>query len=75
MVDERKLAHVTMRELEAMLADPIGVHLNMLRGSIAKPSPVNIWHLYGRALLDAMPAEYRAALTNPQDEGSPRDGG
>lgn len=30
----------------AMLSDPDAVHLNMLRGSIAKPSPAQIGHLY-----------------------------
>ena len=52
----------TAREAEALrevLADPQAVHLNMLRGGIAKPSPVNIWHIYGKELLDAMPDEYR----------------
>lgn len=39
----------------ALLADPVAVHLNMLRGVIAKPSIENIIHLYGEA-------ELRAAL-------------
>lgn len=29
-----------------VLKDPTAVHLNMLRGGIAKPSPTNIGHLY-----------------------------
>jgi hypothetical protein len=29
-----------------MLRDPVAVHLNMLRGGIAKPSWANIKHLY-----------------------------
>jgi uncharacterized coiled-coil DUF342 family protein len=33
-------------ELKTILANPIAVHLNMLRGEIAKPSLENIEHLY-----------------------------
>jgi hypothetical protein len=33
-------------ELEAGLLDPVAVHLNMLRGGIAKPSWAQIEHLY-----------------------------
>lgn len=42
------------------LRDPATVHVNMLRGGIAKPSPTNIWHIYGRELLADMPKEYAA---------------
>lgn len=45
-----------------LLSDPTAVHVNMLRGGIAKPTPANIWHIYGRELLDAMPDEFRAGL-------------
>lgn len=56
-----------------VLSDPTAVHLNMLRGGIAKPSPANIWHLYGdKALIDAMP-ESAKALTNPAGEGGVRE--
>lgn len=42
-------------EIEAVIGDPVAVHLNMLRGTIAKPSIENIIHLYGRdALLAAL---------------------
>lgn len=42
-------------EIEAVICDPVAVHLNMLRGTIAKPSIENIIHLYGRdALLEAL---------------------
>jgi hypothetical protein len=47
-------------EWKAVLADPVAVHLNMLRGGIAKPSIRNIIHLYGAD-------ELRAALN---DKGS-----
>lgn len=48
-------------DMEKALADPVAVHANMLRGGIAKPSPANIWHLYGdEALLAAMPESARA---------------
>jgi chromosome segregation ATPase len=33
-------------ELKTLLANPIAVHMNMLRGEIAKPSLENIEHLY-----------------------------
>ena len=50
--------------LQAQLADPVAVHANMLRGTIAKPSIEQIIHLYGRdALMRAMDAEKMAALT------------
>ena len=37
---------MTSDEALALLRDPGAVHLNMLRGSIAKPSRENILHLY-----------------------------
>ena len=50
--------------LQAQLADPVAVHANVLRGTIAKPSIEQIIHLYGRdALMRAMDAEKMAALT------------
>lgn len=33
--------------IRKVLADPVAVHMNMLRGAIAKPSFENIIHLYG----------------------------
>jgi hypothetical protein len=49
----------------AVLSDPAAVHLNMLRGGIAKPSVPNIWHLYGEeALLAEAPEHIRTALSN-----------
>ena len=43
-------------EIERVLADSNAVHLNMLRGGIAKPSIKQIIHLYGEeALRDALP--------------------
>jgi len=50
-----------LQAIHDVLQDPIAVHANMLRGGIAKPSPTNIWHLYGRELFDAMPHEFRQA--------------
>ncbi|MDR6851035.1 hypothetical protein J2Y54_000528 [Sphingomonas sp. BE123] len=46
----------------AALSDPNAVHVNMLRGSIAKPSPAQIWHIYGNELLADMPESARAAF-------------
>jgi len=52
-----------------VLSDPMAVHVNMLRGGIAKPSPVNIWHLYGdRALVDAMPSSVTERLVKAHVE-------
>lgn len=49
-------------ELEALLSDPVAVHVNMLAGKIAKPSIESIIHLYGA---DAL----RAALRADHDAG------
>lgn len=40
-------------EMVALLTDPVAVHLNMLRGGIARPSVANIVHLYQGAVVDA----------------------
>lgn len=46
-----KEALTELKKLQTLLADPSAVHLNMLRGSIAKPSPRQIVHIYGRDVL------------------------
>lgn len=43
----------TAEEENAKLSDPVAVHLNMLRGTIAKPSIENIIHIYGEDVLRA----------------------
>jgi hypothetical protein len=53
-------AEAKVARLEGALSDPVAVHANMLRGTIAKPTVEQIIHLYGA---DAL----RAALT----EGTP----
>ncbi len=69
------------REID-MLSDPVAVHLNMLRGTIAKPSVEQIIHLYGvDALVAALapvivreaghepaPSEWDAAIVAAADE-------
>jgi hypothetical protein len=62
--------------LEEALGDPATVHVNMLRGGIAKPSPASIWHLYGdEALVAAMPVSARALLAgHNQNSGERSDG-
>lgn len=45
--------------LRAALSDPVAVHINMLRGVIAKPTLAQIVHLYGE---DAL----RAAIETPK---------
>lgn len=52
-------------ELQALLKDPVAVHLNMLRGSIAKPTPSQIGHLYRGEEAEAVIAEVRRQ--NPLD--------
>ena len=44
------------------LTDPNTVHVNMLAGRIAKPSPAQIWHIYGAELLAAMPTPGAAGI-------------
>jgi hypothetical protein len=39
-----------LERVERVLADPMAVHVNMLRGSIAKPSAAAIRHVYGKEL-------------------------
>lgn len=51
---EKKRADKAEAEL-AKVTDPNAVHVNMLRGTIAKPSVAQIKHLYGDAIAD--PAE------------------
>jgi hypothetical protein len=53
--EKMETAEARIAELEAIIADPVAVHANMLRGMIAKPSVANIIHLYGD--------ELRATLT------------
>lgn len=48
----------------AKLADPVAVHINMLRGNIAKPSWRQIKHIYP---LEA-DAEYKLALEDVAEE-------
>ena len=43
---ERDAALASLAEMKAMIADSVAVHVNMLRGAIAKPSVENIRHLY-----------------------------
>ncbi len=46
------------------LKDPHMVHVNMLRGTIAKPSARSIWHIYGQSLAHEMPTEIRRGIQN-----------
>lgn len=54
-------------EIEA-LKDPNVVHVNMLRGGIAKPSHAQIWHIYGAALAQDMPDDVRSTFAPSRDE-------
>lgn len=56
-----ELMHRPLGDLLQALADPNVVHVNMLRGTIARPSLAQIIHIYGA---DAL----RAALPPPSDE-------
>lgn len=49
-----KVAQAVLAERErwtALLPDPVAVHLNMLRGTIAKPRMEHLIHLYGAEAL------------------------
>ena len=55
------------QQREAALSDPICVHVNMLRGTIAKPTLDQIVHLYGvdalcKALMPVIVREAEAAI-------------
>lgn len=54
-------------DLEA-LKDPNAVHVNMLRGGIARPSHAQIWHIFGAGLEQDMPDDVRATLAPSRDE-------
>lgn len=58
----------TPRELEKVLEDPKFVHLNMLRGGIAKPAPAQMGHLYrgdeARQLVDEVKRQNPDAFPN-----------
>lgn len=49
-----QLIYAALRNVEYDLADPIAVHANMLRGTIAKPTVEQIIHLYGREAFQPM---------------------
>lgn len=42
-----QLIYAALRNVEYDFADPVTVHVNMLRGTIAKPTVEQIVHLYG----------------------------
>lgn len=51
------------------LSSPVAVHMNMLRGTIAKPTVEQIIHLYGfDALLTALRPQIMAELGTPLDQ-------
>lgn len=58
----------------SLLSDPVAVHLNMLRGTIAKPSLAQIAHIYGDEWTAALAAEVTrlaealATVTAERDE-------
>jgi len=57
-------------EFERILADPNAVHINMLRGTIARPSIEQVRHLYPEefAALEAEREKLREALAEAADE-------
>jgi hypothetical protein len=57
-------------EAQEGLTDPVAVHVNMLRGTIAKPSARNIVHLYGEAALLAEMDTLRARLSAAEAIGA-----
>jgi hypothetical protein len=60
---------VVAADVWKVLQNPNALHLNMLRGGVAMPSPAQIWHIYGAALAEAMPDDFRAMIAaSPNDE-------
>ena len=62
-----QLIYSALRNFEYSLADPVLVHANMLRGTIAKPTLEQIIHLYGvdalcKALMPVIVREAEAAI-------------
>ena len=71
---ERELnaAQARIAELESELAklrDPVAVHINMLRGTIATPSRELMEHVWGGSL-DSTPSLPIGTLTDPPDSGT-----
>lgn len=60
---------MTEEELSAALSDPNVVHVNMLRGTIARPTPAQIIHIYGTdAIRAALPKDdWRLIETAPRE--------
>ena len=50
---ELEVQAAEIERLRAALADPSAVHINMLRGVIAKPTLPQIIHLYGKDAISA----------------------
>lgn len=59
------------RALEALLKDPNAVHLNMLRGGIAKLTPAQIGHLYRGEEAEEVIREVRRQNPETQGAGEP----
>ena len=57
-------AEAEVARLQEMLADPNTVHINMLRGTIAKPSVDQIRHIYGDSLASGYEADRPAEPTH-----------
>ena len=58
-------------DLEALLKDPNAVHLNMLRGGIAKLTPAQIGHLYRGEEAEEVIREVRRQNPETQGAGEP----
>lgn len=61
--EEMREALDELAQIKAVIADPAAVHLNMLRGSIAKPSLRSLLHLYGEEALATYAAGEKARAT------------
>jgi hypothetical protein len=44
---ERDALRQQLDEIRSVISDPVAVHLNIMRGTIARPSDANLWHLLG----------------------------
>lgn len=61
--DEIERLRSRVAELEGVISDPDAVHLNMLRGGIAKPSVRQMLHLHGEEALARWENPVRDELT------------
>lgn len=53
VISGKHLIDAVLDHMETALKDPVSVHLNMLRGSVAAPSLRQMLHVYGNGAIEA----------------------